>query len=166
MTPKLKEIPSSSLVEGAAFQEALSLAAEHADDVDRKGRFPAEAVEALGSAGALGWLVPQEFGGAGAPIEDVAAGVLELSRRCAATGMVFAMHQIQVACIVRHALRSAWFANYLGRLTREQRLIASATSEVGTGGDLRRSIAALHPEAGSEGALLRFEKSLVRGICG
>jgi acyl-CoA dehydrogenase len=94
----------------------------------------------------------------GARIEDVAEGVFELSRRCAATGMVFAMHQIQVACIVRHALRSAWFADYLRRLTREQRLIASATSEVGTGGDLRRSIAALHTEADSEGALLRFEK--------
>jgi acyl-CoA dehydrogenase len=158
MTPKLKGVATTDLLAGAAFQEALTVAAQHADDVDRTGRFPSEAVEALRSAGALGWLAPQEFGGAGVPVEDVAGGVFELSRRCAATGMVFAMHQIQVACIVRHATRSAWFANYLSRLTSEQRLIASATSEVGTGGDVRRSIAAIQAETDSPGALLRFEK--------
>lgn len=158
MIPKLQEIPPACCKETSAFQEALTVAAQHADDVDRNARFPSQAVDALRSAGALSWFVPEEFGGAGLAIEDVAEGVLELSRRCAATGMVFAMHQIQVACIVRHAAHSPRFASYLRRLTTEQRLIGSATSEVGTGGDLRRSIAALHPEADSTGALLSFEK--------
>jgi acyl-CoA dehydrogenase len=69
--------------------------------------------------------------------------------------MIFAMHQIQVGCIVRHAT-GAWVGNYLRRLGREQRLIASATSEVGTGGDLRRSIAALQTDSTNEQS--RFEK--------
>jgi acyl-CoA dehydrogenase len=73
--------------------------------------------------------------------------------------MIFAMHQIQVACITRHAGRSPWFAGYLKRLVSEQRLIASATSEAGTGGDIRHSIAALRPESDAPGALLRFEKN-------
>lgn len=158
MTPILQAVPGSALMEDSAFQEALSLAAQHAEDVDRNNRFPSEAIAALRSARALSWFVPPEFGGAGARIEDLAEGVFELSRRCASAGMVFAMHQIQVACIVRHALGSRWFAGYLERLTREQRLIASATSEVGTGGDLRRSIAALQPETGSNSGMLRFEK--------
>src|SRR5580700_4943189 len=148
MTPRLKAI-AKDLLAGTAFQEALSLATSHADAVDRDARFPSEAVDALRSAGALGWLVPEEFGGAGVLIEDAAAAVYELSRRCSNTGMVFAMHQIQVACIVQHAARSAWFADYLTRIAREQRLIASATSEVGTGGDIRRSIAAIQPETES-----------------
>lgn len=143
-----------ALAESEAFQLALSVAAQHAEDVDCRGRFPMEAVNALRSAGALGWFVPEELGGAGASMEDLAEAVFELSRRCAATGMVFAMHQIQVACIVRHGASSPWFANYLRRLAREQRLIASATSEVGTGGDLRRSVAALEPD----GAGLRIAK--------
>jgi acyl-CoA dehydrogenase len=158
MTLKLQEIPPTCFKETCSFREALTVAAQHADDVDRNARFPSEAVDAMRSAGALSWFVPREFGGAGLVIEDIAEGVLELSRRCAATGMVFAMHQIQVACLVRHATHSPWFAGYLRRLTREQRLIGSATSEVGTGGDLRRSIAALHPDAGPTGALLSFEK--------
>jgi len=158
MTPQLKAVANRCLTTGPAFQQALTAAAQNADDVDRGARFPSEAVEALRSAGSLGWFVPREFGGAGVEIEDIADAVFELSRCCASSGMVFAMHQIQVACIVRHATRSAWFANYLRRLTREQRLIASATSEVGTGGDVRRSIAAIHPEGLSPDSPLYFEK--------
>ncbi len=151
MTAKLKAVATDHISD-PAFEQALALAEQHSEDVDRNGRFPAEAIQALRAAGALSWLVPQEQGGLGLAIDEVADGVFELSRRCASTGMIFAMHQIQVACIVRHASRSPWFAAYLKRLVREQRLIASATSEVGTGGDIRRSIAAIHGEHGAEPA--------------
>jgi acyl-CoA dehydrogenase len=69
--------------------------------------------------------------------------------------MVFAMHQIQVLTIARHLDGAAWFEDYLRDVHREQRLIASATSEVGTGGDMARSIAAVSPTPDGE---LRFEK--------
>jgi acyl-CoA dehydrogenase len=57
--------------------------------------------------------------------------------------MVFAMHQIQVISIARHLDDAPWFEDYLQAVSREQRLIASVTSEVGTGGDMGRSVAAL-----------------------
>src|SRR5262249_39405326 len=79
----------------------------------------------------------------------------QLAGRGASAGMVFAMPQIQVACIARHSENVPWWNNYLARLVREQRLIASATSEVGTGGDVRKSLAAIQP---LEGSLLQFEK--------
>jgi acyl-CoA dehydrogenase len=146
----------SALTASEAFHRALEIATQNAEDVDRRARYPSEAVDALRAAGALGWYVPLSYGGAGAPIDELADATFELSRRCAATGMVFAMHQIQVACIVRHLANSVWFENYLRRLVREQRLIASATSEVGVGGDVRRSIAAIQPT--DSGDLIRFEK--------
>ncbi len=146
------------LTTSEAFEKVLSIAAQNADDVDRDARFPAEAITALRAAGALGWYVPREYGGAGASLDDLTEATLELSRRCAATGMIFAMHQIQVASIVRHLANSLWFANYLRRLVREQRLIASATSEMGVGGDLRKSIAAIEPASDSSYDLVRFEK--------
>jgi acyl-CoA dehydrogenase len=68
---------------------------------------------------------------------------------------VFAMHQIQVATIARHLDGAPWFEWYLGEVAREQRLIASVTSEIGTGGDMGRSIAAV---MSGEHGLLRFEK--------
>jgi acyl-CoA dehydrogenase len=46
---------------------------------------------------------------------------------------------------VRHAATQPWFDEYLRELATEQPLIASATSEVGVGGDLRSSIAAVTP---------------------
>jgi acyl-CoA dehydrogenase len=158
MSVPAEAIAIKELTASEGFHRALEIATQNAEDVDRRARFPSEAVDALRSAGALGWYVPRNFGGAGAHIDELAEATFELSRQCAATGMVFAMHQIQVACMVRHAANSVWFENYLRRLVREQRLIASATSEVGVGGDVRRSIAAIQPETDSPSDLIQFEK--------
>jgi acyl-CoA dehydrogenase len=134
---------------------AGEVAGAHADDVDRQGRFPVETVDALRECQALSALVPEELGGAGVSLEGVAHGCFELGRRCAASAMVFAMHQIQVGTIARHLDGSGWFDGYLGELSRGQRLIASVTSEIGTGGDMGRSIAAVRP---GEDGRLQLEK--------
>ena len=44
---------------------ARDVAAVHADDVDRVGRFPAETIGALRAAGALSAPVPEALGGGG-----------------------------------------------------------------------------------------------------
>jgi acyl-CoA dehydrogenase len=131
------------------------LAAANADSVDREARFPVEAVGALGEARALSAFVPESLGGGGASLEAIAEACFELGRHCGSTAMVFAMHQIQVACMVRHLGGSPWFEGYLRELADEQLLVASITSEVGTGGDMGRSVAAVsEPADGAAG----FEK--------
>jgi acyl-CoA dehydrogenase len=141
----------------AARRIAAEVAAPNATSVDKEARFPAEAVAALREERLLSALVPAELGGAGASLETVARICLELGRRCGAAGMVFAMHQIQVACMVDHRGEgSPWFDDYLREVVAEQRLIASITSEVGTGGDMGRSIAAVsEPDADGRAS---FEK--------
>jgi len=134
---------------------AADIAAVHATDVDHAGRFPRETIDALREAGALSMLVPTSLGGGGLGIETAAACSRRLGRACGASAMVFAMHQIQVAVIVRHLQEQSWFEEYLSRLSAEQRLIASVTSEVGTGGDMGRSIAAVESAGDGES---RFEK--------
>lgn len=133
---------------------AQEVAAAHAAAVDRDARFPAEALGALREVGALGCFVPDELGGGGVSLAALAQACFELGRCCSAAAMVFAMHQIQVCTIVRH-LEGDWFRDYLRRVCSEQRLIASVTSEVGTGGDMGRSIAAVI--SGPDG-VLTFEK--------
>jgi acyl-CoA dehydrogenase len=54
--------------------------------------------------------------------------------------MIFAMHQIQIACLVHHGLGTPFFRDYARETVREQRLLASATTELGIGGDVRSSI--------------------------
>ena len=135
-----------------AFLEAVrriadEVAAPNADVVDREAQFPTATIDALKAEGALSAFVPTEFGGGGLRFETIAAASFELGRRCGASAMVFAMHQIQVVTIVRHADGAPWFEAYLRDLSSEQRLIASVTSEIGTGGDLGRSIAAVTPAA-------------------
>jgi acyl-CoA dehydrogenase len=130
-------------------------AAPNADEVDREARFPSETVEALRESQALSAFVPRELGGAGVSFDALAAACFELGRHCGASAMVFAMHQIQVATIARHLDDAPWFESYLRDLVDEQRLIASVTSEVGTGGDMARSIASVEPAADG---LVRFEK--------
>jgi len=136
-------------------QIAEEIAAVHADAVDRDARFPREAVDALRESRAMSAMIPAEMGGGGVSLRGIARAAQLLGRRCGATGMVFAMHQIQVATILRHLPAGSWFESYLEEVARDQRLIASATSEIGTGGDMGRSIAAITP---LESGRLGFEK--------
>jgi len=134
---------------------AEEVAAPHAEEVDRDARFPQQTLDALREQRALSAFVPEELGGGGVSFEALAAACLALGRRCGASAMVYAMHQIQVVTIVRHLEGAAWFEGYLTDVAAEQRLIASVTSEVGTGGDMSRSIAAVSPAAGG---CCEFEK--------
>jgi acyl-CoA dehydrogenase len=126
-------------------QVADEVAAVHADDVDRNARFPVETIDALREQRALSAFVGSEYGGDGVSFPAIARACFELGRRCGASAMVFAMHQIQVATIARHLDGAPWFEDYLRELVAGQRLIASVTSEAGTGGDMGRSVAALTP---------------------
>jgi acyl-CoA dehydrogenase len=127
----------------AARRIGADVAGPAAEAVDREARFPHEAVAALREERMLGALVPRELGGGGATIAEIAAVCETLGRFCASTAMIYAMHQIEVACLVRHGLPASFFCDYLADLAERQWLIASATSEVGVGGDLRRSVCAV-----------------------
>ena len=144
---------ASDLLEAARLIGG-EVAAPAADAVDRMARFPREAIAALREERMLGALVPKELGGGGATIAEVGAVCEVLGRFCASTAMIYAMHQIEVACLVRHGLASPFFRGYLAELAERQRLIASATSEVGVGGDLRRSVCAVE----RDGSRIRIRK--------
>lgn len=111
-----------------------------ADDVDRQARFPQEAFNALRSQQLLSCYVPAEFGGMDLGIKQIAKLCEILGGYCASSAMIFAMHQIQVACIVHHSTGSEFFQQFLQKLVSQQYLLASATTELGVGGDLRSSI--------------------------
>lgn len=116
--------------------------------VDRDARFPAEAIAALKASRALGASVPPHLGGMGLNVAQTAQLCEVLGRYDGSVAMIYAMHAIQVACVVHHAGPSAYFERYLEEVAERQLLIASATSEVGTGGDLRSSICAMNVSAG------------------
>ena len=131
--------PTKSPHVEAAARIAAEVAGPNAVSVDRDARFPREAVEALKQARLLSAFVPRELGGFGCGMLELSAMCEVLGQHCSSAAMVFAMHQIQVASLVRHAASSGWWTARLREIAGTQRLIASATSEVGVGGDLRSS---------------------------
>ncbi|WP_127784271.1 acyl-CoA dehydrogenase family protein [Rhodococcus sp. X156] len=122
----------------AARSIAATVVREHAEEVDRDARFPQEAVTALREARLMSCAVPVELGGDGCSLGEVGAVVQALGEHCASTAMIFAMHQIQVLCLVRHGGTEA-ARQLLQQVVREQLLLASATTEIGIGGDVRSS---------------------------
>ena len=117
--------------------------AKHAGEVDRDARFPHEAYAALRTEKLLSAYVPSEHGGMGLTITELSQICEVLSYYCASTAMIYAMHQIQIGCIVHHALGSEFFRGYVRELCDKQYLLASATTELGVGGDVRTSICAV-----------------------
>jgi len=125
-----------------------SVIAEHAKDVDEQARFPTESINALKELKLMSAYVPKTLGGLGHDVVQVAKICEVLGHYCGSTAMIYAMHKIQVACIVHHCLGHTYFDDYVERLVKEQRLIASATTEIGIGGDLLSSFCAVEANDG------------------
>ena len=126
-----------------------AIAANHAMAVDSAARFPAEAFQSVRAQRLLGIQVPKALGGEGRGIADVADVCYQLGQACSSTGMIYAMHQIKVACIMRHMGENATLQRMLRRLCAEQLLLASSTTEGQGGGNIRSSEAPVeHQEGG------------------
>jgi acyl-CoA dehydrogenase len=126
----------------ARAAQVAAIAARHADEVDRDACFPVEAITAAREARLLGVAIPREFGGEGASVHQVMEICYALGRACSATAMIFAMHQVKIACIVRHGRGQDWMDAMMCRIADEQLLMGSSTTEGNNGGNVRSSAAA------------------------
>jgi acyl-CoA dehydrogenase len=133
-----------SAVVAEARRISEQVAEKWAVEVDSDARFPAETVAELRSSGLLGSLVPPMWGGPGASMDEVAESVTAIAEHCASSGLILAMHQIQIACLVRHGSREL-LAELMPMIVAGDLLLANANSEVGLGGERRSSICALEP---------------------
>ena len=124
-------------------QAVLDIAQRAATAVDEEGRFPTETFAALREHGLLGLLVPTAHDGPGGNLRQAAQHSQALAAACGSSGMILAMHHIQVACLVRHSAANGWHADFLRRVNAEQLLLASVTSEEGIGGGMRTSNCAI-----------------------
>jgi len=135
---------STELTERA--QIVAAVAVKHAPAVDRAARFPEEAMRSAKELNLLGMLIPTELGGDGASVSDAVDVCYMLGRACGSTGLIFAMHQMMVACLLRHGLDNPWHRRFAQRIHSEQLLLASSTTEGKGGGDLRKSECAVEQE--------------------
>ena len=120
-------------------QAAVAVVGKHTESVDAAARFPTESFDAIREQRLLGIMVPTSLGGEGAGLGEVTDVCYQLAQACASTGMIYAMHQVKVACLVRHHQGSRAVEGILRRLAAEQLLLASSTTEGQAGGNVRAS---------------------------
>jgi acyl-CoA dehydrogenase len=121
---------------------AVKAAADAADDVDRRSRFPFEAIDLLEDARLLSCSLPIDLGGRSYGIAELAVIARALSGACSLAGMVFAMHHSQ-ALSLAHDAHEGQIARLTSRIAADESLLASATTEITTGGDVRSSTSAV-----------------------
>jgi acyl-CoA dehydrogenase len=127
----------------ARARAAAEVAKTNAGAVDAEARFPSESFAEIRRQRLLGIQVPQTLGGEGASIAEIADVCYILGQACSSTALIYAMHQIKMACIVRHTKGNAALERILGRIASEQLLMASSTTEGQAGGNVRSSEAAV-----------------------
>jgi acyl-CoA dehydrogenase len=111
----------------------------HAASVDAAARFPSEAFAEIKKQRLLGVMVPEALGGESATVAELADVCFILGQGCASSALIFAMHQIKMACILRHAKGNAALERILGEVAAQQLLLASSTTEGQAGGNVRSS---------------------------
>ena len=80
------------------FQEFAEKEVEPiASEIDETGEFPWDTVKKMGKLGFLGLPFPKEYGGAGADTLTYIMAVEEISRACAATGVILSAH-VSLSC--------------------------------------------------------------------
>ncbi len=146
VTPAAQILSTGAAAYAARARVAAEAAALHAAAVDSAARFPAEAFAEIRRQRLLGVMVPAALGGEGATIAELADICFILGQACGATALIFAMHQIKMACIIRHAKGNPALERILKQIAAEQLLMASSTTEGQAGGNVRSSEAAISHE--------------------
>jgi alkylation response protein AidB-like acyl-CoA dehydrogenase len=85
MTPAERE-------RAARVEEVLPALRDAADAADADGVFPAGHVPLLRDAGLLGLVVPEEYGGLGGGLRDLAAATFAMGTACPSTALAFFFH--------------------------------------------------------------------------
>ncbi len=114
--------------------------APRADHIDKTGEFPRENLQSLGREGHMGIPIPEEWGGAGADFLTYMFCLEEVSRACASTGVILAVHtSLGIYSILYH-----------GTEEQKKKFVTPLAQ-----GDMLGAFALSEPEAGSDAAALK-----------
>jgi butyryl-CoA dehydrogenase len=124
------------LVRDFAENEVRPLAAE----IDRSGRFPTETIRKAAELGLTGVSVPEQYGGAGLRSLSTAIAIEEISRCCAATGVILSVNN---SLVCDPLLK-------FGNEEQKERILKPLAS-----GETLGCFALTEPQAGSDASNLR-----------
>ncbi len=123
------------LIRRTAREFAETRIAPIAAAIDQEERFPVETVRELGALGLMGMNLPPEYGGAGADFVSHAVAMEEISRGCAAHGVIMSVNNSLVCWPISAYGTDEQKRNYLPDLASGRKLGAFSLSEPGSGSD-------------------------------
>ncbi|MCS7258802.1 MAG: acyl-CoA dehydrogenase, partial [candidate division WOR-3 bacterium] len=106
-----------------------------ASEIDRTGEFPTENLKKLSELGMLGMLVPEKYGGAGFDFVSLAIAIEEISKACATTGVITAVHNSLACYSILTFGTEEQKERYLFDLATGKKLGAFALTESNAGSD-------------------------------
>lgn len=139
--------PTAAALAAKAAALGKDVLARHAQEVDREGRFPGEAMRALADAGLWGLCLPKADGGLGAGPAAFAAVVEELAQHCGSTAMVYVMH-VTASQMVAASTTLADRRTVLHEMATGKHLTTLAFSERGSRSQFWAPVSRLVPHAG------------------
>lgn len=121
-----------NMVREFAEKEIAPIAAE----LDKTEEYPTKTLEKMAGLGLLGIIIPTEYGGAGLDTVSYATVIEEISRKCAATGVITSVHNSLTAWPIMKYGSEAQKKKYLPLLAKGERIGAFAGTEPNAGSDL------------------------------
>ncbi|HXC75922.1 MAG TPA: acyl-CoA dehydrogenase family protein [Candidatus Acidoferrum sp.] len=85
-----------------AIDRVAIVASRNAGEVDAKGVFPRQTIDALAQQGLLGLVSAENVGGSGAGLRQASAVIERLAGNCASTALVTMMHYCATAVVEAH----------------------------------------------------------------
>jgi alkylation response protein AidB-like acyl-CoA dehydrogenase len=111
--------------------EFATRAAQH----DRDNSFPVENIERLKETGYTALVIPEEYGGLGADLEDYVMCQERLAQGCAATAIAINMHLFGLGSMVERATGRPEERLFFETVGRGRQIMGGGISEPETGGD-------------------------------
>ena len=108
--------------------------APRAAEIDRTGEFPEDIRQLLAAQDILALPFPAEYGGLGGELLTLCLAIEQLSRACATTGLILAVHGLGALPLLM-AGTAEQKARFIPRLASGEQLVAFALTEADAGSD-------------------------------
>lgn len=115
-----------------AREVASNVLSRNAGEIDEKGLFPHESIQALSEAGMMSIGISKDKGGPGGDVRTMSLVLEELAQGCASTAMVYLMH-ISTLPLISTLVTEDQFDDILQPIISGKRLGSYSMSEKGSG---------------------------------
>jgi len=119
------------MVREFAVNELEPMAAE----IDRSCEFPWTNIKKMAQLGLMGIIIPEAYGGGGMDFMSLTLAVEEISRGCASTGVIVAVHQSLCAYPILQFGNDTQKKEYLPSMAKGEKLGAFGLTESNAGSD-------------------------------